>query len=416
MRWLIALIFNLWLTNTVLATGGIQFVEDISLEEAVALAKTAGKHVFIETYATWCIPCRKLEKTLLDPDLVEFFNKNFINVRINMDAAVHAPEYKDKLEVIFLPTIAILNQNGVIRFKADRILSKLELLNIGNKALNPNLYIPNMTTGIESDPISNSGAESRGPETIIHVLGKSTKDLPPDLIRQEAYFRVEFMDGSHMEASRRYLATQPDWTTPINLRFIVDFVSDVKSKEWEFLILNRELFNQNLGKDLVDRSLQVVVYNHLYQGFPRPTLDEAINYYSLFDATTCTQLGYEYVLSRSLDECNNKEFFQKAETYLSKVNPHDHRVMYFLAQISMDENRERQKIGLNWIEEAITLFPQDIEYHTLASEMYKKTGNHRLAEKSIDKAIELAKNLGRKTSYLENIKNNLSSDSSKNKG
>lgn len=404
---LIAICFGLGQNNK------IDFIESISVDQALSLAQQRGKNVFVETYATWCMPCKKLEKVLQDKEIADYFNKNFINVRVNMDNSPHAPEYKDLLGVIFLPTIAIINQTGYIRFKADRVLSKADILSIANKAQNPNTHIHSMVTGMESTPLSNNGIESRGPETILHVIGNDNSNLPSDLARQEAYFRLELMDGSHDLAAKKFLATQKDWSTELNMRFILDFVSDINSKEWEYLITHRPDFDKTIGKDPVDRTIQILVYNHLHQGYPRPTLEEAINYYSLIDAVKCTQWGHQYMLNRTLEDCNFKDYIEIAQYYVTSINKQDHYVMYNLSRFLFDAQNlnDAQK----WIESAIKIKNLDIDYLALAAEVFNANGEYNKASEFIEQALKLASKENRNPDVLYIIKNNISEKRAKTK-
>lgn len=65
------------------ANEGIQF-EKISLEQALNKAKTEGKNVFIDIYATWCGPCKYLSKSVFtDKELGNFMNDNFICLKLD---------------------------------------------------------------------------------------------------------------------------------------------------------------------------------------------------------------------------------------------------------------------------------------------------------------------------------------------
>ena len=95
-------------------------------------------------------------------------------------------------------------------------------------------------------------------------------DLPPEILRQEAYFRMELMDGSHHIAAKKYLDTQTDWTTEDNMQFIHDFLYDARSKEFEFVIANREACESLLGKSAVNNTINILVNKELERAFPRP--------------------------------------------------------------------------------------------------------------------------------------------------
>ena len=62
---------------------GIEF-ETLSLSKGLEKAKKENKLVFIDVYATWCAPCKYLSKNVFtDPELGEFMNENFINLKID---------------------------------------------------------------------------------------------------------------------------------------------------------------------------------------------------------------------------------------------------------------------------------------------------------------------------------------------
>src|SRR6266404_8526226 len=64
---------------------GIQFIE-ADWSKALQEAKKQKKLIFIDAYASWCGPCKLLKKnTFPNKEAGEFFNRNFINVAINME-------------------------------------------------------------------------------------------------------------------------------------------------------------------------------------------------------------------------------------------------------------------------------------------------------------------------------------------
>ena len=84
----------------------------MSLEDALALAKKEDKNLFIETYASYCVPCKKLEKEFRKPDVANYFNEHFINVRVNMERSNRAKPYQNAYQVVFLPTLVFANKHG----------------------------------------------------------------------------------------------------------------------------------------------------------------------------------------------------------------------------------------------------------------------------------------------------------------
>ena len=63
----------------------IQF-QELPFKEIIAKAKKEKKLVFIDAYASWCGPCKMMEKNIFPQKSVrEYFNTNFINARFDME-------------------------------------------------------------------------------------------------------------------------------------------------------------------------------------------------------------------------------------------------------------------------------------------------------------------------------------------
>jgi tetratricopeptide (TPR) repeat protein len=384
--------------------GEIKFIESVSLDSVRAMAAAQNKHVFIDTYAPWCIPCKHFDKVFKDDQVSEFFNEHFINVRINMDASPYAGEYRTEFGVIFLPTIVMLNEKGIVRFKADRIMSKADLISTAKKCLDPNQYVHSMTTGMESNPLTNSGIETRGPETIIHVLGEDKNNLPYDLLKEEAYFRIQFMDGSHITTAREYLKTQKDWKTPENIRFIHDFVTNVNSPEWNFLMEHRPLFEEVVGKSQVQLTLESVIYTHFKQGYPRPNLQEAKSLLSIIHPDKADVMSYAYVMRRSLDECST-EYIAVTTDYLNTYNPHDHLSMFQLSKATSTLIGDH-KMALSYIKNALNL-DKNCDYYEQQAIVYAELKQWDKADESLQKAKELATKEKRNLTLYRELENKI---------
>lgn len=93
------------------------------------------KMVFIDCYTTWCGPCKMMAKnTFTQQEVGEFFNKNFINVKLDMEKEP-GKSLKTILGVNAYPTLVVINAKQEIIHKAVGALQKEELLKFAAEAL-----------------------------------------------------------------------------------------------------------------------------------------------------------------------------------------------------------------------------------------------------------------------------------------
>ena len=113
---------------------GIRFFKG-TFAEALAEAQRQNKPLFVDFYATWCVPCKKMEKTIFtQPEVGKFFNEKFVNLQMDAEAPENV-EIAKKYKVEAFPTLGIIAPDGkaiqinVGFMKAD------ELLEMGKTAI-----------------------------------------------------------------------------------------------------------------------------------------------------------------------------------------------------------------------------------------------------------------------------------------
>lgn len=110
----LTLLITLLLLSTValFAKGGVDFCEG-TLDEVKEKAAAEQKYLFIELYATWCPPCRIMDRTLQDEGVGEFINSRFVSARYDVDKATGALLAQTN-GVRSIPTCLVLNGDGEV--------------------------------------------------------------------------------------------------------------------------------------------------------------------------------------------------------------------------------------------------------------------------------------------------------------
>ena len=117
---------------------GIEF-EKGTYAEALAKAKAENKMIFMDCYTVWCGPCKKLAKDIFtQPEVGEFFNKNFVNIKIDMEKGVGV-ELQKKHKVSSFPTLMFLDASGENLHRRSGFLMADTLIAEAKKALDPAL-------------------------------------------------------------------------------------------------------------------------------------------------------------------------------------------------------------------------------------------------------------------------------------
>ncbi len=409
----------------------------VTLEDAIKMAREQGKPLFIDSYAKWCTPCKKMDQVFRDGEVAELLNENFVNVKVNMDQP-YGKEYQKRYGVVFLPTFLFLDENGNPEIKVDRVLTKYELIAYANHALGKIRYASppstqvattsttrtttptaRKTTTVKKTTPTNTTTKRketvtrRAPavttkpveeEKILYVL--EGEDMNPDVLYQEAYFRMQMMDESHWTVAEQYLKTQDQWGTERNMRFIFDFVRHTDSPEFDYIIKNRNAFNKLIGKDNIDRSIDIIVYTRINQGIPRPDLNEAIKLYEYTNASDPVGRAYKYYVKRKIDENDSKNMGQILKDYMLIVENKDAKIVNLYARYVAKSTNKKKELepAVLAMEKVLSKYKEEADYWNTAAVLYTKTKDPSKAIRCANNAIKLTPQSEQETiNYLKDL-------------
>ena len=115
---------------------GISFFEG-SFDEAKELAAKEGKLIFMDSYAKWCGPCKRMARDVFTVEEVgDFFNANFVNLKMDMETE-EGRMLNKTYQVAVYPTLFVLDADGEIILREKGYRDARGLLQVGRKALLP---------------------------------------------------------------------------------------------------------------------------------------------------------------------------------------------------------------------------------------------------------------------------------------
>lgn len=114
---------------------GIQF-KKTTFEKAKKDAMKSGKLIFIDAYTDWCGPCKRMAATSFkDQSVGDLYNKNFINLKIEMEKNPEGPGIARKYGVKAYPTLLIIDGEGKVVKQTIGMKSKDQLIALANSVL-----------------------------------------------------------------------------------------------------------------------------------------------------------------------------------------------------------------------------------------------------------------------------------------
>lgn len=109
---------------------GIDFFHG-TFAEAQAKAKKEGKLIFVDAYTVWCSPCRWMAaNTFTNADVGAFFNKHFINLKIDMEKG-EGRTLSRKWAIRAYPTLLFMSDSGEVNKRVLGAQKPAQLLALG---------------------------------------------------------------------------------------------------------------------------------------------------------------------------------------------------------------------------------------------------------------------------------------------
>jgi thiol-disulfide isomerase/thioredoxin len=213
MKKILIVALGLLLGSIVSAQGGIEFFHG-SWADAQAKAKSEGKLIFVDAYAEWCGPCKRMAAQVFpDSKAGEFFNPNFVCLKIDMEKPENA-EFAGKFPVSAYPTLMFIDGEGKLAAKQVGAMGVDQLLEFGRKAL--------------------GGTDKSGELAERYADGERDPQFLYEYVRA-----LNRAGKPSLKITNEYLGTQRDLTTPFNLRFVLEGASEADSRVFDLLVKHR---------------------------------------------------------------------------------------------------------------------------------------------------------------------------------
>lgn len=125
---------------------GIQFMSGVTWEQLLEKAKLEHKYIFLDCYATWCGPCKYMDKEVYTrTDVGEALNDYYVSVKVQMDQAAKddmltkswystAAMIAKMYNVAVYPTFLFIDPNGKLLHNVTGAIDAKSFINLANSA------------------------------------------------------------------------------------------------------------------------------------------------------------------------------------------------------------------------------------------------------------------------------------------
>lgn len=356
-----------------LAQDGIRF-EEGTFSEILEKAKKEKKLVFLDAYASWCGPCKLMERNIFSLKTVgDYYNSNFINAHFDMEKG-EGRQIAQKFGIRSYPTYLFLNGNGELILKNYGYMQEDQFLNIAQEANNPENIVNTPKARFEkgeSDPelliglmrqFADSDYDFAKKVSERYFKNKKAEDFTKDDVGMLFYFTRSSEEPNfqiiekNKEAITKYISENvyEEFKNSLKLSKIMEASIDEQTKT-----INDEYFFKNaiplVGKEEATKALNRVKVNF----YPM------VNNYTKYEEAA---LGYY----KNPDDFDTNELLKAAWIFSEHVS-----------------NPASLKKAAEWAEKSVMISETPENTYILAK-LYQKTGNKDLAKMFAETSKNLA--------------------------
>jgi|GEM_PF-2799936 len=372
---------------------GIQFEADgTAFAEARAKSAEQGKMLFVTAYSSTCHVCEQvLTKTFPQEAVGSFFNKNFVNFKVDVEST-EGIEFGNEFAIIAFPTFLFFDETGQLLHRSQGSVDAGKMLEIGSDALSPDgqyfTLLRRYEAGDHATPL-------------LKKLTLLAKDLE----------NVALLQSVHYE----YLLTQPNWLEKENMDFLVKALRFIEQPTLPFLLEHFAEFEREIGIGEVNTVLDKAVLNSLSaNAYDRQMrkfdMEQARRYGSLYLPADLLERSLSiFAFNQCLIYDDIPCFLAAAEQHFDTYPSHNAQMLNNIA-VRFYENTNDPALlakAASWAVRAAEL-KDNHRHNDLAAALHAKLGQldkaASFAEKAIRLGTEAGLDVGETTALLVKIK------------
>jgi thioredoxin-related protein len=369
------------------AQEAIQF-QDLPYKDLISKAKKENKIIFIDAYASWCGPCKLMEKNIFTQKSVgDYYNTNFVNARFDMEKG-EGREIAAKFGVRSYPTYLFLNGDGELVSQNFGYMEESLFLSMAQ-----DINSPNNKKGSLKDRFANG---EKDPEFLINIM-KLNSSSDYDFAKK---------------ASERYFETKKktDVLSKDDIGYLLFFLKSVEEPNYKVFIAKKaeiikylpeetytQFHNQLKLSKVVEQSIDKENKKINEEYF----LKNAEPLVGKYDATTRLN---QMKLSFYEENANFTEYEKAALDYYKNSDSFDSNELLKTAWIFTDhvKNVSSLKKATEWAEKSV-MRGETSENTYILAKLYFQTGKNEMAKTYAEISKKLAVQANKDAALAEEL-------------
>lgn len=353
---------------------GIEFFKG-TWEEALELAEREDKLIFVDAYASWCGPCKRMSREVFPEEKVgEFYNENFISLKLDMEKDAEGIKFRKKYPVSAFPTLYYVDYDGKVVLKVKGAQTASKFVEVGQKALGMVDRSADYAKAYE-----NGDRDAELVYNYIKALNKAGK--------------------SSQKIANDYLKDQANLNTPENLKILLEATVLSDSRIFDLLIKNRAAVEGATSKEIVQAQILKACENTVDRAieFKSPELlEEAKSKLKANYPERAEAFGLEAEMDYYYAAGNVKKYVGVCKKYMKAGVDGDSEEMHGLAIDIVKKfiNDEKAMSLAEDCAETAALGATNYEYYLTYAMILKQNGKKSEALEVAQTSMELAKQIG----------------------
>ena len=369
------ILFALFLSTSFLtqAQDGIDFFHG-TWAEALEKAEKEDKLIFVDAYAVWCGPCKRMAKNVFTQKSVgDFYNKHFVNLKLDMEKG-EGLSFRKKYPVQAFPTLFFIDYDGKSIQKVKGAQSVDKFLALGKSVL------------------------SKVDRSAQYASQYEEGNREPKLIYD--YIKALNQAGkSSTKIANEYVRSQKDLTSEMNLKILLESAVTADSRLFDLMIDNKGAIEKLLGKEVVNERITMACAKTAERAAEfesKDLLDDAKAKMKKYNSSEYASFAAQADMNFARKTNDYKGYVKACQTYAKKVLKGDAEALNKLAmdmEKTFGRNEDCMECAEKFAKNAAETGKAYNFYYTYAKLLYKN-GKQTEALQAAQTSLALAKEVG----------------------